>query len=338
MNETPSYPVPTGAGWLIAAPPALTGLLPRKYDPERPPACQNRPNDHTIFRTDDGVWHLWACIDDCPTKFCLAHWIAPSLTTSPWTFTGELIRPDRNYGESLVVWRNGDFIQSPFYVRDGNRHYLFFGGYATGLDATGMPTAEYGSMENQIAVLLSDDGYAWCRYDNGREQSRVFAGPGAARDPMVLRDDDRWLIYYTGHLDGDPQMECIFVRESQDLLNWSEPDVAHYIDVASLDRPATRHTNESPFVHRHKGWYYLFRSGGLRPDYSVEVLVSRDPTNFGRSGDGTAYRLCGCSFHAPEIVIDETGQCFISKIWDRERGHGIYLERLAFRDEFASES
>lgn len=330
-GETRERPVPAGRGWLIAPPPMeLEDRLPQKY-PRRSDAVRNRPNDHTIFQTDDGRWHLWACLDDTPIHFCLAHWEADSLEQSPWTFTGDLIRCDRNAGEAQVVWKNGDFIQSPFYVRDGDRHYLFFGGYATGLDPAGNPTVEYAAMENQISLLVSEDGRHWERYDNGFEQSRVFTGPGAARDPMVLRDGDRWWIYYTGHRNRDIRDECIFVRQSTDLLHWSDPQVAHFIDHSALQAEGLDpwHTNESPFVVRRGDWYYLFRSGAGRPEGgSVRVVASRDPLDFGTSGDGKERLVGFIDFHAPEIVVDSDGTEYISKIYDRDRGHGIYLERL----------
>lgn len=324
-------PVPQGQGWSIAPPPMeLEQRLPHKY-PRPGGAILNRPNDHTLFQLDDESWHLWACLDNSPVHFCFAHWEAASLEQSPWTFTGDLIRCDRNAGEAQVVWKDGDFMQSPCYVRDGGRHYMFFSGYATGLDADGNPTVDYAKMENQISLLVSENGRDWERFDNGLEQSRVFVGPGAVRDPMVLRDGDRWLIYYTGHRNQDVLDECIFVRESIDLLHWSDPLVAHFIDHDALKARGLDpwHTNESPFVVHRGNWYYLFRSGaGCERNGSVRVVASRDPLDFGRSGDGEDRLVGFVDFHAPEVVADREGNEYISKIYDADRGYGIYLERL----------
>lgn len=330
-------PVPQGKGWLIAPPPmVLNRMLPAKAN-FGGSAYINRPNDHTIFKTPDGVWHLWVCIAMAPVGHLFCHYVAESLTQSPWEFTGEMIRADRNAGESLVVWQDEDFMQSPYVVKENGQWYMFFGGYATGLDPDGKPTIDYDSMENQICLLRSFDGKKWDRHNNGKGYSRVAVGPGAARDPCIVKFSDTWYIYYTGHINRDRYQEVIVVRTSKDLLNWSDWKIAHYVRPEYLGLKGT--CNESPYVVQRGEYYYLFRSGtidalgGYKGDGqgTVAVFRSKDPLDFGADGgDPVDKYVCNVDFHAPEIVVDDDGTEYISKIYDHERGNGIYLDRLVW--------
>ena len=277
-----------GLGWPIATDAsALDRLLPHKYTGYATDPLTNRINDHTIYQTDDGQWHLWACVGNTPVHYVFCHWQADAITQSPWRFTGRLLRVDRNRAECQVVWKNADMMQSPFVVKDNGTWFMVFGGYATGYDADGNPTVDYDAMENQICLMTSPDGYAWTRHDNGLEQSRLFVGPGATRDPCLARFNGLWHLHYTGHRNRDRMDECIYVRTSPDLKQWSEARIAHFVEHAILKAEPTAlkqfHTNESPFVVKRDGWFYLFRSGGYRGDGggTVSVWRSEDPLDFG---------------------------------------------------------
>lgn len=338
MQAIKLKPVIRGEGWPIAPSAAhLDALLPHKYTDYATDPVPNRLNDHCFYQTPDGQWHLWACVCNTPVHHVFEHWQGESPTQSPWRFTGEILRCDRNRGESLVWWKNADFMQAPFIVRENGRWHMVFGGYAAGFNAAGEQTVSYNEMENQICLMTSDDGYHWTRYDNGFEQSRLFAGPGASRDPCLLKVGTQWLIYYTGHLNADAMQEGIFVRTSPDLLHWSEARLAHYIPHDVLRRKAKNqeafHTNESPLVVERGGCFYLFRSGGYAGDGggSVSVFRSENPFDFGINTEPLDKYVCNINFHAPEILVDRDGQEYISKIFDPRRGHGIYLAPLTWQ-------
>lgn len=308
---------------VIAESPDLSALLP---DKNRDPVRDREPNDHHIFRDREGTWHLWACVRETEVGRLLAHWVSPSLDMAPWAFTGDLIRADRNAGESLVAWRNQEFIQSPFIVEHEGRFFMFYGGYATGYDANHEPTIDYASMENQISLMTSPDGRTWTRHRDANGFSRVFVGPGAARDPVVRRFGDRWYLYYTGHHNADVQNEAIYVRTSTDLVQWSDWSIAHFVDPEHR----TSRTCESPQVVERGGRYYLFRSGGYRGDGNgtCAVFVSDDPLDFGRSGDGRDHYVCNLPTHAPELIRDGEGREYITRIYSPETGYAIQIAPL----------
>lgn len=326
-SNTIDAPFIAGQWRLLTSPEPLASLElpPRNQEPLDPP----EPNDHHIFQAADGSWHLWACVRGTDVGRLLAHWRTDDFFAGPWEFTGEVMRADRNAGESLVTWQGQEFIQSPFIVQHNRRFYMIYGGYATGYNSCGEPTLDYGSMQNQISLASSDDGLQWKRVLNANGFSRIFVGPGAARDPSLLKINNLWHCYYTGHRNENVDEEAILVRTSKTLLERSEWEVAHYVDPAYR----SSRTCESPVVIARNGLYYLFRSGGYTGDGngSVAVFVSADPKNFGRSGDGSAHYLCNIKAHAPEVITGPDNRLYITKIHSPETGYAIHIAPLQWK-------
>ncbi len=201
---------------------------------------------------------------------------------------------------------------------------MFYGGYDSGLDADGDSTGlnpDYDTVEKQISLMLSDDGYDWQRHQNADGYSRVFVGPGAARDPCVRRFGDLWYCYYCGHHNRDRTCGAIYVRTSANLVQWSDWKIAHY----DKSHEGDRWLPESPHVVEHGGFYYLFRthsdSGG------TVIFRSDDPRNFGH-GDVSDRAVAWFDVIAPELFSDNAGNQYISKIYDPRRGWSIWLARL----------
>jgi len=246
QKEVIVKPVIDSEWWIIAPEPDLTGL---GLQPDPDTAVRmNETNDHHIFMTEDGAWHLWACVRMTAAGRILAHWTADSLTQSPWHFTGEIIRADKSAGESLVDWFGQEFIQSPYIVKSDDLYYMFYGGYSTGIDSEGNQTTDYNLIENQISLMFSEDGKEWFRHMDERGYSRIFAGPGAVRDPCIVKFDDTWYAYYAGHHSNDRHTAGIYVRTSADLLNWSDWGIAQF-DSGCVSLP-NRWKPESPVVVR----------------------------------------------------------------------------------------
>ncbi len=307
--------------WRTIAPkPNFSGILPALSHEKN---WTHEINDHHIFRGPDGAWHLWACVRRTPVGRVLAHWEADKLDQSPWRFTGEVIRADKSAGESQVHWNGEEFLQSPFIVEDGGIFHLFYGGYATGIDPDGSPTQNYDRMENQICLMTSTDGRKWTRRRNADGTSRLFAGPGAVRDEFLAKFDGLWHMYYSGHHDGNRNKAGIYLRTSQNLIEWSDWNLAHFDAPDAIN---SKIIPESPVVIGKNGIFYLFRTSSDRRN----VLVSDSPDNFG-IGDCSGNYLCSLpDVVAPEIIADEKGDEWITTINDGN-GYSVKIRRLEWR-------
>ena len=327
MNQrTKLRPVLDGEFWLIGATPDIAGLLPEATCVDRP---VDRPIhecvDHHVFRTDDGVWHLWGCIRKTPVGRILYHWEADSLTQSPWQETGEIIRADHSAGESLRDRRGEEWLQSPFVVRDKGTCYMFYGGHSTGVDVSGhsVPVGDLRT-ECQICLMTSTDGRNWTRHRNDEGYSRLFLGPGEARDPCVIKIDGLWHLYYAGYHLGDPQAGY-YVRTSTDLVHWSDWRVAHQDGRYGPGLGVT----ECPHVVFRMGYYYLFRTEDY-PSARTHVFRSEDPFDFG-IGDASDKYMGLMAVAAPEIIVDGDGAEYITSNHDL-RG-GTRMCRLGWEED-----
>lgn len=291
----------------------------------------NEPNDHTIFQDASGAWNLWACVRRTSVGRILCHWRADSLFQSPWRLTGNFVRASKLAGESLVEWQGEEFIQSPFVVRDARQFWMFYGGYDTGFDRKGLPTVDYGEVEKQLCLMTSPDGITWTRHRDRSGFSRVFVGPGAVRDPGLLFDGDRWYCYYCGHSNGDRTRGDLFVRSSKDLLHWDEAKVVQHGGHKSLSTGSPI-ILESPFVVKHTGLYYLFRSHGQED--GTYVYASPDPMNFETSHHGPAVLVAFFPrVIAAEVIREESGRSYISTIRHpgRDVQYGVWMAPLVWK-------
>jgi arabinan endo-1,5-alpha-L-arabinosidase len=174
--------------------------------------------------------------------------------------------------------------------------------------------------ECQICLATSTDGRTFERWQNEAGYSRLFVGPGEARDPMVMYIGDQWVCYYCGH-DRDSRKPCkVYARTSNDLLHWSDFREVSYGGFASGDGFWSA---ECPFVIFKDGYYYLFRTSEYYSPARTHVYRSQDPFDFGLGNDDklvTTLRIA-----APEVIqIGE--EFYISTVEDLRTG--IQLARL----------
>ena len=269
-----------------------------------------------MFQSADGAWHLWGCIRRTAVGRILYHWQGQGLELAPWQPTGEIIRADPAAGESLADWQGEEWIQSPFVVCAAGRYYVFYGGHGTGLDAGGRPVpADDPHMDCQMCLMTSSDGRHWQRHVNRDGFSRIFIGPGEARDPCVIAISGLWHMYYAGYQDGDPARAGIYLRTSSDLIHWSDWRLVHSAhDVAS-----GRWSHECPHVVYRGGEFYLFRTS----DYAsaaTHVFRSDDPADFG-IGAGALKKYVGpLPVAAPEVIVDAAGREYITSNHDLQAG------------------
>jgi beta-fructofuranosidase len=277
-------------------------------------------NDHCFIRDDDGTWHLFGITHEEPfdpfDEVSLAHATAPSLL-GPWKQQPFALTASAGAGETHL-WA------PHVVVGDDGRYWMFVCG-------GGESPASY-----RIQVAVSDDCWTWQRHP----ANPVVVDGYQARDPMVLRVGDRWVMYYTATRDN----HVVVAVTSRDLVTWSAPVVVLRDPMVGTEAGPT----ESPFVVAGAdGRWYLF----VGPDYAglvaeivaagcrtrddvaavlrgsapyrtTRILVSDDPFHW---EPGAVVGTIDA--HAAEVVVDEHGAMWVSHCgWGQG---GVWLAPLA---------
>ncbi len=202
-----------------------------------------------------------------------AHATSRELTRFPWDKHPPVCRVNGQAGETHV-W-------APHVVeKDGIYHMFYCGGGKDG-DAY------------QINLRTSTNLTNW----KWHESNPLFTDVGNARDPMVLRlANGRYLMYYTRPSDVNDLWSSVAVRESEDLICWSEPRLA----LVTQRKQRFARLTESPFVFRYDAGedsaYYLSATG-LNGYRDSPVWRSVNPRQF--DFDQIVARI---NAHAPEWV------------------------------------
>ncbi len=300
-SPAPLMPVVDGAFWQITSPVDLGDLKGKKQEAV----------DHAIFQSDDGKWNVWSCIRGTKIGRLLYAWRGDSLEHHNWSPEGVAMRAQADAGESVDGWGGKEWIQAPHVVINKGVHHMFYGGHTT---ETG---------ECQICLTTSPDGKTFTRHRDGQGRSRVFSGPGEARDPMTIRIGKTWYCYYSGHDKGARAPCKIYARTSQDLYHWSDPIEVCWGGSAGHGNWSA----ECPFVVEHDGAYYLFRTTSYRTPLT-HLYRSSNPLDFGRDNDEK--KIGTIAVAAPEIILHD-GKQYISSVHDL--AGGIQLARLTFVHE-----
>ncbi len=262
-----------------------SGSFQRIYDPSVGEVREWYINDHTVIRAADGQWHLFGITHPEPAdpenEIEFAHATADELF-GPWTKRAPALVVDHSYGETHL-W-------APHVVHDGERYYMFYAGGGTDRTAAA------------INLAVSTDLCDWRRHPGGP----LFVDGYDARDPMVLRIGEQWVMYYCATTEPGGGNHIVAYRTSADLVEWSEREIAYTDPSAGTFGGPT----ESPFVLAHDDGWYLFI--GPRPDYvGTDVFRSDDPLAF-RIEDQVGH----IASHAAEIVED------CGKLWITSAGWG----------------
>lgn len=287
----PLVPVIEGEWWTVARSPDLGPLT----KPEQ------QVVDFAIWKAADGTWQIWSCIRNTaePGRTRLLHrWQGGSITQTDWTPMGIAMRADPNFGETPGG------LQAPYVFELDGHFEMFYGDWVNIRRARGQDGKTF-------ARVLQPDRKAGL-FNEGQESN--------ARDPMVLRAGNQWIIYYTAHPD---RKGAVYARTSRDLNTWRESRIVARGGQAG-DGP---YSAECPFVYFHKGTglYYLFRTQHYGKNAKTSVYASKDPLAFGVDDDSKLVTTLPVA--APEIV-EHDGQLFVAALMPDLKG--IQIARLKF--------
>lgn len=272
------------------------GEFTRIYEP---PARAGTPwyiNDHCFIRDETGHWHMFGITQSEPAKpkqeRFLAHATSEQLIGPPWRAEPDVLPVDAAAHET-VIW-------APHVVCHDGVYYLFY--CAGGEDAAHF----------RLHVATSRDLFHWERH----AANPLVVDGYDARDPMVLRVGDKWILYYTATSEPTGGAHIVVALTSDDLVHWGQRRVVFtHTKVGTYGGPT-----ESPFVVAHDGHYYLFVCENA-PYNSTAVYVSDDPFAW-----NLASRVGRIPAHAAEVVAGDDGRWWISRAgWGQS---GLYLAEL----------
>lgn len=267
-------------------------------------------NDHSMVQLADGRWiltgifHLEPYRPDMEREFVLAtapgpgpvRWmesVSPSLTLAPERFSIHALSDER-------------WIWAPHMVkdRDGSLVMIFHVG-------------THDPDRSGFRIARSRDGFTW-----GREGGTLFEEFCVARDPMLARLGDLWVVYYTRCASIESPLSGVAYRTSLDLVRWSSPAMALTLGPETAMRNSGY--TESPFVFERKGWFYLTVTS-YPVDYDATfVYRSRSPFAF------PPHAVARLRAHAAEWVAEagdfEAGRLFFTHAGAGKGG--VFLQEL----------
>lgn len=270
------------------------------YDPSISEEKEWYINDHTIVRGEDG-WHMFGITHEEPARpleetLC-AHAFSKDILEIPFTKKPYPFRAEREENE-LHFW-------APHIIKNDQLYYMFYcAGSLEGHD------------RYRIHLATSKDLEKWERH---AENPMVVDGFDA-RDPMVIRNGDQWIMYYTCNSTPQGGNHCVACVTSTDLVHWGNKRVVFTSDISGTYAGPC----ESPFVEKVGDFYFLFIGpyGGYGKGYcDTAVYVGKDPFNFEGQPVGRI------PAHAAEVLCID-GNYYITHCgWGQG---GLYLAPLHF--------
>ena len=275
-----------------------SGEFKHIYDPSIGEAKPWYINDHCIIH-DGEIWHMFGITHEEPAnpleEKIFAHATSQNLNGPLWQKQPHVLPYSPQDGETHV-W-------APHIIKHNDLYYMYY-------CAGGVDNAHY-----RIHLATSKDLYTWERSPS----NPLLIDGFDARDPMILRVDETWVMYYTATstpTGGNHQVACV---TSNDLLNWGNKHVVFtHTQEGTYGGPC-----ESPFVVYEKGRYFLF-IGPLDGYSDTRVYVSDDPFSFSIDKE-----VGVIPSHAAEVIVDAAGQYYVTRAGWGEGG--LYIAPLYFK-------
>lgn len=259
-------PVIQGPWWNIAGNPDLGELTTNLQ----------QPVDFAIWQAKDGTWQLWSCIRGTKEKGLgrlLFRWEGRKLTDEDWQPKGVAMRADPTLGE------HEGGLQAPHVVKWQGKYWMIYGSW------------------DYLCLATSEDGKTFKRYKGKGGKPQLFgeAIGSNPRDGMSILDGKTWYAFYTAFPE---QLGKVYVRTSQDFLQWSDSKVVAFGGDAGTDIWSA----ECPHVVKlGKDAWYLFRTQKYGDDAITRVYFSRNPFDFGLNND-YEHLLTRLPICAPELA------------------------------------
>lgn len=276
------------------------GKFAKVYDPGIGEERNWYINDHCFIRGEDGAWHMYGITAEEPLKplqeLDFAHATAKRLMQLPWTKQPHALSTSKAH-EEAHLW-------APHVIRHEGLYYMFY--------CAGGPT----NSQYRIHLATSTDLKTWTRHP----ENPLIVDGFDARDPMVVRVGDDWIMYYTATTEPEGGNHIVAYRTSRDLIRWGERKTA-FTDPA---KGTFGGPTESPFVVRRGPYWYLFI--GPRGGYNgTDIFRSESPTSWENKE-----QVGHIPAHAAEVLRDTDGKWYVSRAgW--EQG-GLYLAPLHWND------
>ena len=283
------------------------GTFSKIYDPSIGESLLWYINDHTIVCGSDG-WHLFGITHTEPANPMdeknFAHATANNLKQQYWikqTFSLTYSPTD----SERILW-------APHVVYSNGLFYMY---YCVG-------TMDDDHTKFRIHLATSPDLWKWTR----NKQNPMVVDGYDARDPMIVRLDTCWAMYYCATSTQSGGNHVVNMLHSSDLIHWDNRITVFTDSIKGTYGGPT----ESPFIVRRGSRYYLFTCTNS-PYNTTRVMVSSSPYHW--SFDSIVGTFPA---HAAEIVRDFDGKWYITRAGWGEGG--VYIAPLTWNDGLDSVS
>ncbi len=259
-------------------------------------------NDHCFIQDKNAKWHLFGITHEEPMnpqdEKHFAHATANSLTQQSWEKMpfGLSYAPESPWNEKLL-W-------APYVQYHEGIYYMY---YCAGGDS---------STRYRIHLATSTDLLNWHRHP----ENPMIVDGFDARDPMILRDADQWIMYYTANRPAAKGNHVVMSVISDDLIHWKNPQVVFTNPkVGTYGGPT-----ESPFVVKRNDKYYLFVC--TNDPYDNTVAYESDSSFHWDINN----QVADIPAHCAEVICTDNDNWYISRAgWDRG---GVYLAPLIWNE------